>query len=235
MTTNTIFITGAGKGLGFSLAKQFLGQGWRVFAGVYPAEANLHSLTDPSSRQLTVVPLDVTDRTSVRQAAETVAQHTPALDVLINNAGVYMEDESKTLEALELDIRLQATMDVNAFGPLRVTQQFLPLLRQGQRKRIVNISSEAGSITDCWRKGVYAYCMSKAALNMQSMLLHNDLGPQGFTVLAIHPGWMRTDMGGASADIHPDESAQGIFRLATQEWGAGSPIYMDYTGKPMRW
>jgi NAD(P)-dependent dehydrogenase (short-subunit alcohol dehydrogenase family) len=233
--TDTVFITGAGRGLGLSLAKQFLGQDWRVFAGVYPAEAGLHSLADSSSPLLTVVPLDVTDKTSIRQAAESVAQHTPALDVLINNAAVYMEDESKTIEALELDIRLQATMDVNAFGPLRVTQQFLPLLRQGQRKCIVNISSEAGSIADCWRKGVYAYCMSKAALNMQSMILHNDLGPQGFSVLAIHPGWMRTDMGGPTADIHPDESARGIFRLATQVWEAGSPIYMDYTGKPMRW
>ena len=77
--------------------------------------------------------------------------------------------------------------------------------------------------------------MSKTALNMQSKILQNYLGPDGFKILVLHPGWMRTDMGGADADIHPDESAESIFRLATKDWQPSDGIYMDYDGSPRRW
>jgi NAD(P)-dependent dehydrogenase (short-subunit alcohol dehydrogenase family) len=116
-----------------------------------------------------------------------------------------------------------------------MTQQFLPLLQKGQRKLIVNISSEAGSIADCQRQREYAYCMSKAALNMQSKILQNYLGSKGFKVLAVHPGWMQTDMGGSDADIHPDVAAEGIFELAARDWSSNDEIYLDYRGNSMRW
>jgi NAD(P)-dependent dehydrogenase (short-subunit alcohol dehydrogenase family) len=77
--------------------------------------------------------------------------------------------------------------------------------------------------------------MSKAALNMQSRILQNDLESRGFRVLVIHPGWMRTDRGGPEADIHPDEAAEGIFRLVMKPWKAGNPMYIDYKGKPFPW
>jgi NAD(P)-dependent dehydrogenase (short-subunit alcohol dehydrogenase family) len=77
--------------------------------------------------------------------------------------------------------------------------------------------------------------MSKAALNMQSRILQNDLESRGFRVLVIHPGWMRTDMGGPEADIHPDEAAEGIFGLSMKPWKAGDPMYMDYQGKTFPW
>jgi NAD(P)-dependent dehydrogenase (short-subunit alcohol dehydrogenase family) len=114
-------------------------------------------------------------------------------------------------------------------------QQFLPLLKKGKRKLLINISSEAGSIADSTRTGEMAYCMSKAALNMQSKILHNYLAPKGIKVLAVHPGWVRTDMGGKDADISAQESAEGIFMLATQTWKADDTIYLDYRGNPMRW
>jgi NAD(P)-dependent dehydrogenase (short-subunit alcohol dehydrogenase family) len=133
------------------------------------------------------------------------------------------------------DQQLQQTMEVNAFGPLRVVQQFLSLLEHGEQKLIFNISSEAGSIADCRRESQFAYCMSKAALNMQSRILHNYLKPRGFRVLAVHPGWMRTNMGGPAASISPNESAAGILQLARREWNADDPIYMDYEGQPLPW
>jgi NAD(P)-dependent dehydrogenase (short-subunit alcohol dehydrogenase family) len=232
----TVFVTGADKGLGRSLVARFLQASFWVFAGKFTSEANLERLADQFPDKLVIVPLDVTDMNVVRRAAGLVSEQTGALDILINNAGIHLEDTETPLEQLDLaDQHLQQTMEVNAFGPLRVTQQFLPLLQKGQRKLIANISSEAGSIADCRRQREYAYCMSKAALNMQSKILQNHLGPRGFKVLAIHPGWMQTDMGGADADIHPDVAAEGIFELTTRDWSPDDPIYLDYCGNRMRW
>jgi NAD(P)-dependent dehydrogenase (short-subunit alcohol dehydrogenase family) len=232
----TVFVTGADKGLGHSLVDKCLQANFRVFAGRFASGANLQHLADQFPDKLIIVPLDVTDLDAVRQAAGVVSEQTGALDILINNAGIHLEDNEISLEQLDLaDHHLQQTMEVNAFGPLRVTQQFLPLLQKGRRKLIVNISSEAGSIADCWREREYAYCMSKAALNMQSKILQNHLGSQGFKVLAVHPGWMQTDMGGADADIHPDVAAEGILELATRDWSPDDPVYLDYRGNRMRW
>jgi NAD(P)-dependent dehydrogenase (short-subunit alcohol dehydrogenase family) len=229
----TVFITGADKGLGFSLTQRFLAEGIRVFAGQYEPGSRLSALAAPE--KLTLVPLDVTQMDSVREAARRVAELAPALDVLINNAGVMLETRTPLLELDLTRLPLMETLDVNTFGPLRVVQQFLPLLEKGERKLILNISSEAGSIADCWRESEFAYSMSKAALNMQSRILQNYLKPRGFKVLAVHPGWMRTDMGGAEADIHADEAAEGIFNLAAQDWDPDDEIYMDYHGQPLRW
>jgi NAD(P)-dependent dehydrogenase (short-subunit alcohol dehydrogenase family) len=232
----TVFITGADKGLGLSLAKRFLQGGFYVFAGKYLSGKNLGGLARQFPGKLTPVGLDVTDLTSVQRAAQTIAEQTPGLDILINNAAVYLQKPIKPLEELDFtDMHFQKTMDVNAFGPLRVIQQFLPLLDQGGQKLIVNISSEAGSVTDCTRTSEYAYCMSKSALNMASRILQNYLKPRGFKVLAVHPGWMQTDMGGPEADIHPDEAAESVYDLAMKQWQPEDEIYMDYRGRVISW
>jgi NAD(P)-dependent dehydrogenase (short-subunit alcohol dehydrogenase family) len=232
----SVFITGADKGLGLSLAGRFLEGGFCVFAGDYLSGAALKKAAEQFPDQLTMVGLDVTDPHSIRQAVQTVAEQTPALDILINNAAVYLERPIKLLQAVDFnDMQFQRTMEVNALGPLRVIQQFLPLLEKGERKLIVNISSEAGGFTACQRPSEYAYCMSKSALNMASKILQNALRPGGFKVLAIHPGWMRTDMGGQEADIAPEEAAEGIFRLAMKAWRPEEAIYMDYQGNMLPW
>jgi len=241
--SETVLITGAGRGVGLALTKEFLAAGYRVFAGVRKTCHLLEKVKEQYPAALSLIPLDVTEMASVRAAATKVAAETPALETLINNAGVYLGDKTRTLEELDLeDNHLQQTMEVNAFGPLRVVQQFLPLLAAGGKRIIVNISSEAGSIGDCWRRQEYAYTMSKAALNMQTRILHNYLSPRGFKIKAIHPGWVRTDMGGKEADLDPATSAGGIFNviqrvaageLATKEGGEG--IFLDYQGKILRW
>jgi NAD(P)-dependent dehydrogenase (short-subunit alcohol dehydrogenase family) len=232
-----ILITGAAKGLGLALVSRFLRGGFQVFAGIHASTDNLQALLRDYGPRLVLVPLEVTDMVSIHQAVLRVTSLTLALDILINNAAVYLPPSPvKLLSELDLtDGHLEATLNVNTFGPLRVTQQFLPLLEKGAGKLIINISSEAGSISDCRRTNEYAYCMSKAALNMQSRILQNDLEPRGFKVLVIHPGWMRTDMGGPEADIHPDEAAEGIFALSTKSWKAGESMYVDYQGKPLPW
>lgn len=231
----TVFITGADRGLGFSLAQRFLKAGVRVFAGQYDPSSTLSTLMNSFPEMGTAIPLDVTQLDSVRQAASHVARLTSALDVLINNAGVMLETRTPLHELDLFQLPLLETMQVNTFGPLRMVQQFLPLLEKGDRKLIINISSEAGSIADCWRESEFAYSMSKAALNMQSKILQNYLQPRGFKILAVHPGWMQTDMGGAGADILTDEAAEGIFRLAEKAWNPDDEIYMDYRGQPLSW
>ena len=231
----TIFITGADKGLGYSLAQRFLRAGAHVFAGLHQANSDLFDLAKSFPKTLTPISLDVTQLESVSQAANIVAKLVPALDVLINNAGVMLENRTPLLERDLARLPLFETLDVNTFGPLRMVQQFLPLLEKGDQKLILNISSEAGSITDCWRESEFVYSMSKAALNMQSRILQKYLKPRGFKLLAVHPGWMRTDMGGADADINADEAAEGIFNLAVKKWDLDDQIYMDYQAQPISW
>ena len=235
--TQTVLITGANRGLGLSLAAKFLREGFLVFATTRTPQASLRLLTDQFPKTLIVVPMDVADTDSVREAAGTVAAQTPTLDILINNAAIYPEGAKASLEELDLSsapVTLEV-MNVNVFGPLRVTQQFLPLLEKGQRKLLINVSSEAGSLSDCWRGKEFPYCMSKAALNLQSRILQNYLWPKKIKVLTVHPGWMRTDMGGANADIHPDEAADGIFEMTTRVWESDEPIYVNYDGSPREW
>ncbi|MBN1130176.1 MAG: SDR family oxidoreductase [Chitinispirillaceae bacterium] len=224
-----VFITGAGRGLGLCLCRLFLKSGWTVFAGKHHTGSGLAALAGPDFHP---IPLDVTGEQSVETAARTTGSLTGAIDVLINNAAV-CENEGGRIEHVDFN-RVTEIMNVNALGPLRVTKAFLPLLRAGTLKTIVNISSEAGSIEDCWRKGMFGYCMSKAALNMQSRLLDNYLKDSGFRILAIHPGWMRTDMGGMNADIAPEEAAQGIFGMVTGTIASNSGRFLDYNGKRLR-
>ena len=233
--TKTILITGANRGLGYALCEHFLRAGYQVFAGARQSGSNLEGLAARYPGLLTCLALDVTSLEQARAAAQQVAGLTGGLDILINNAGVHMDSKTTSLEELDLaDPAWQTTFDINTFGPLRVTQQMLPLLDKGSRKLIINISSEAGSIGECWRDREYFYCMSKAALNMQTRLLHNYLQPRGYSVLAVHPGWFRSDMGGPQADISPDEAASALFDLA-QRAEPPAEMYFDYQLKPLSW
>jgi len=233
---NGVLVTGADAGLGLSLVKRFLRGGYEVFAGIHRSAVDLNVLAEEYGDLLALIPLDVADMDSVRAAVQRVKERTGALDIIINNAGIHLRNSQLSLEELDLaDGHLQRTMDVNTFGPLRVVQQFQHLLEKGEAKLILNISSEAGSISDCRRENQFAYCMSKAALNMQSRILQNYLGPRGFQVLAVHPGWMRTNMGGPQAALDADESAEGIFQLATRKRNADDPMYVDFRGVPLPW
>lgn len=229
---NAVFVTGADKGLGFALARAFVQADYQVFAGQYAESAALNALAEEHREGLCVVPLDVTKLDSVKTAYETVKSKTDVLDILINNAAIYLRDRDIELEQLDLEV-VEGTMDTNAYGPLRMTQQFLPLLEGGQGKKIINISSEAGSITDCTRTSWFGYNMSKAALNMQSQILQNYLKPRGFRVLAVHPGWMNTDMGGENAPDAPADIASRILRLATDVEMAGDALFVTADGEKM--
>jgi NAD(P)-dependent dehydrogenase (short-subunit alcohol dehydrogenase family) len=249
-TMQSVLITGANRGLGLCLVQKFAAQGWRVIAtersasvrpqGV-PGNVIPGNVIPGNVIPGNVVPgnvswvvLDVQDGASIAGAVRAVSALTPGLDVLINNAAVNPRPDYDALLG-ELDFSaMQLAYDVNALGPLRVIQSFLPLLERGQRKLIVNVSSEAGSLRHSWRDRSYGYCMSKAALNMQTTILDRALKPRGFNVLALHPGWMRTEMGGANADLDPMETAEGMYEVV-QSASAATPRFLQHDGKEFPW
>jgi NAD(P)-dependent dehydrogenase (short-subunit alcohol dehydrogenase family) len=231
---STILITGASKGLGVCLVERYAMAEWNVIATTREPSERLSELVAKFPGTVLDIAMDVTDTVSIAAAKQRIGERFSTLDVLINNAGVLLAAGRGPLGELDFEAGLRV-YDVNALGPLRVTAAFLPLLEAGERRLILNVSSEAGSIADCWRKDEYFYCMSKAALNMQSAILRNYLEEHKVELLAVHPGWMRTDMGGANADIDPAESAAGIFRLAEQRRLGEKGIYFDYRGQALRW
>jgi NAD(P)-dependent dehydrogenase (short-subunit alcohol dehydrogenase family) len=227
----SVLITGASRGLGLALAGTFLEAGFEVIATHRKATCpNLDELSQRYPGKLETLRMDVADRASVQQAADRLAAVQEQLDILINNAALCL-DVDDSLEEADLDA-IRRQMDVNVYGPLRVTRAFLPLLEQSDRGILVNISSEAGSVGACWRDTGFGYCMSKAALNMQSRILEKYLEPKGIKVLAVHPGWMQSDMGGPDADIPPEEAANGILRLVASDAYWDTPMYVVYNGEP---
>lgn len=232
----SVYITGADRGLGLALARCFFESGWRVYAGSYAKGPGLLALAQQASGNVLVMPQDVGDLASVQASAAEVASRESQLDLLISCAGVVPENRLAPLLEVNLEAGFDAhVMEVNAFGPLRVAQAFLPLVERGTRKLIINVSSEAGSISKTKRINHYRYCMSKAALNMGCKLLQNWLKPRGIKVLAIEPGWMKTEMGGPNAILDPAEPAAGIHALADRTWSVEDPIYMDYKGQLLDW
>lgn len=231
--TKSVLITGASRGLGECLVERFAAEGWLVFAGQRGLAGSSAPVRDASDR-LTLVGLDVSDQASVARAAKLVSERARGLDVLINNAAVNPQPEYEALLG-ELDFEAMAlTYDVNALGPLRVVQTFLPLLERGARKLIVNVSSEAGSLQRSWRDRSYGYCMSKAALNMQTTILQRALAPRGISALALHPGWMRTEMGGPNATLDPAESARGMYGVIAGA-SAATPPFVQHDGQAFPW
>jgi NAD(P)-dependent dehydrogenase (short-subunit alcohol dehydrogenase family) len=228
----SVLITGASRGLGESLVKRFADDGWLVFSGRRSLASSSTPVRDVSDR-VTLLGLDVLDAASVARAAKGVSERTRGLDVLINNAAVNPQRDAAALGELDFDA-IRLAYEVNAIGPLRVTQAFASLLERGERRLVVNISSEAGSLQHSWRDKGFGYCMSKAALNMQTTMLNLALKPQGVDVISLHPGWMRTDMGGPNAALDPAESAEGVYRIVTRA-DATTPRFVQHDGKPFPW
>lgn len=235
-----VLVTGANRGLGLSLVRSGLKKGNIIFAAVRSvADKHIHELQQLKQSyegQLRIIHMDVTNEKSVKQAAEAVKLTDQYLDVIINNAAILNERE-KTIENLDMNACLQA-FDVNTLGPMRVVKHFLPVLRIGLRQQvaetqaIINISSDAGSLTNAY-SGDYPYGMTKVALNMLTEKLRVYLKQEPVNVVSIHPGWMKTDMGGDTAPKDPEEAADNIYRLIEKGWKPRQFAFIDDTGKEM--
>jgi NAD(P)-dependent dehydrogenase (short-subunit alcohol dehydrogenase family) len=228
-------ITGANRGIGLELTRRLLVRGERVFAACRRPDAAtaLHDLQarDPGDL-LTIVPLDVTDPASIATCYAAVQQHTGTLDVLVNNAGV--GDSPETLGTITQETLLN-TYTVNAAGPLLVAQQFLPMVKAGSGKKIINVSSSVGSIASRNQGGMYAYCASKAALNMHSKNLSLVVAEFGITSIVINPGWVKTDMGGPNAHITSEESVTGMLKVLDALTMEDTGKFLSYTGEEIPW
>lgn len=221
----TALVTGATRGIGREVARQLAAKGWRVFIGardLAKAETAAREI-GPGAEALW---LDVSSRESIHAAAENLATRTERLDALINNAAVLLDDARPDVIALEIET-LAATLETNVYGPLRVVQAFLPLLEKSRHRRIVNVSSGGGQLSDGMGTWAPAYCISKTALNAVTVQLHAALQARGFCVNSVSPGWVRTEMGGPNAPLSVDEGADSIVWLA-----ADAPA--DLSGKFVR-
>jgi NAD(P)-dependent dehydrogenase (short-subunit alcohol dehydrogenase family) len=229
-----ILITGASRGLGHDLAEVYLADGCRVFACARGKNSpKLEALKNQFGEDLQIIEMDIASSGSVQKAAVQVKALTDRLDIIVNNAGIHADDSFKVLEEINVDNCLEV-YNVNALGALRVAQQFAALLEKGTVKALVNISSESGSIANCPREKEFDYCMSKAALNMESVLLQNYFKGKGIKVLAVHPGWFRSDMGGPNAHLAVREAAEGVAALIVK-FGSdpAGPVFVDYKGNVM--
>lgn len=239
MSRKTVLVTGASRGLGLCLVRSALEEGALVLAGARdPLAAGLKELGQRYPENLIILKMDVADTRSVEEAAAEAARYTDRLDLVINNAGIHSDTSFLELEKTNVDDCL-SVYNVNTLGPLRVMKAFLGLMEKAGEENgclAVNISSESGSIGTAGRKKEFDYCMSKAALNMGTRLLDNYLEERGIRVIAVHPGWMRTDMGGANADLDPYETAcqlTALFEKTARE--KDGPIFMDNEGRVYPW
>jgi NAD(P)-dependent dehydrogenase (short-subunit alcohol dehydrogenase family) len=204
---SSVLVTGSNRGIGLEWCRQYAEAGGRVFATCrHPEMADdLHSLAQMHPR-LSVHRLDVTEAESVHSLRAEL-QNEP-IDVLINNAGVYLE-KFTPIAAIRFEAWRQ-TLEVNTLGPLRVTEALADLVAASRRKLVVTLSSHMGSIADITVAGDTYYRSSKAALNAAMKGQSIALGERGIGVLLLHPGWVKTRMGGADAPLTPAESVAGM-------------------------
>jgi len=231
---SSVFVTSGNRGLGLEFVRQLLARGDRVVATArHPGRATaLNALAGEHPGRLHVLPLDVAQEKSRQELAHELPlvlgdEH---LDLLVNNAGVMHSGERWG----HVDpAMLEDSLRTNALGPFLLTQAMASRLRDGGI--VANVSSGMGSIADVGEFRSPSYCISKAAQNMATAQLARALAPRRITVVALCPGWVRTDMGGTSAPVTPTDSVAGLLRVLDGLKPSDSGRFLDWQGKAMPW
>lgn len=218
-----IAITGAARGIGLELVRQYAANGDRVFALCRSPSEGLNAVAAGSGGKVTIHDMDVGSDASVKAGAASTG--TDSIDVLLNVAGVAGPIPAE-LEFGSSDwAAWQDALNIMVMGPLRVMQAFLPRMKEGSK--VINFSSQLAAST--WPYGgFYAYVAAKAGLNRMMRSVAIDLKDRGIIIGLVHPGWVQTDMGGPGADITTEESATGI-RQVTADWT------LDRSGDFLKW
>jgi NAD(P)-dependent dehydrogenase (short-subunit alcohol dehydrogenase family) len=212
--SQTILVTGANKGIGLEVCRQLSRLGHRVILSARSAERGEKAVKELAGEGLKVefLLLDTADAESIQRAARELQQRVKALHVLINNAAILDIWQGSILKATAEGLR--DTFVTNTLGPVLLTQALLPLLEAGKPSRVINVSSQLGSVqnmTDGWP----GYGISKAALNAATRKLAEALAPRGISVNAASPGWVRTEMGTENAPLTLEHGGRNIVRLVT--------------------
>ena len=229
---SSVLVTGSSRGIGLEWCRQYAEAGWHVFATCrHPATAAALLALAQSHPRLSVHRLDVTDPESVYALRAELRDE--AIDVLVNNAGVYFEKYAPSA-ALRYDEWLQ-TLAVNTLGPVRVTEALAEAVARSRRRLVVTLSSHMGSIADIVTPGDTCYRSSKAALNAAMKGLAIALGERGIGVLLLHPGWVRTRMGGWDAPLTPADSVAAMRALVEGFRMDLSGRFFRYDGTELPW
>ncbi len=231
--SDTILVTGANRGIGLELSRQYAAAGWRVLACCRrPDQAGeLNALAQQSGGRLAVHQLDVRDTERIgRLAAELEGE---AIDILLNNAGI-SGPRPQEFGAIDTEGWLE-TFRVNTIAPYQMALAFAGHVARSRRRIFATVGTIMGSIADNRSGGYYAYRSSKAAVHMVMRSLAVDLAPQGLTAVTFHPGWVRTEMGGAEATLTPAESVAGLRRVLNELTPEHSGRFFDYQGRELPW
>jgi NAD(P)-dependent dehydrogenase (short-subunit alcohol dehydrogenase family) len=220
-------VTGANKGIGLEIVRQLAKAGFRVFLTARDRQRGEEASKTLQQDGMSVefLQLDVADETSIDKLAKELPSQIDHLDVLVNNAGIYLDASNASVLEVEPTLILQ-TLQTNTLGPLRLTQKLVPLLAQSNAGKVINVSSGGGQLTDMsdWAP---AYSLSKTALNAVTGMMAAALRDKHIAVNSICPGWVRTDMGGSGASRSVQQGADTVTWLATE-----APS--DLTGKFLR-
>jgi NAD(P)-dependent dehydrogenase (short-subunit alcohol dehydrogenase family) len=235
-------ITGANKGIGLETARQLGKKNITVLVGARDLKKSeaAADILRKEGIEARALDLDVNDAESIRRAADQVERDFGKLDILVNNAGVMLDDENKKVSEQSLET-WRKTFETNVFGLIATTQAFLPLLRKSEAGRIVNLSSILGSITyhatpgsPVYDNKVAAYNVSKSAVNAYTVQLAYELKDSKIKVNAAHPGWVKTEMGGAGATMELPDGAKTSVALATIGEDGPNGAYV-HLGEPLPW
>lgn len=225
MATKTIVIIGASRGLGLGLAKEFASRGWKVIATERSKGEDLHELADQED-SITIATVDVTDPSTFENVGSKLSDG--RVDAVIVNAGITGAKHQSSVEATADEVA--HVMMTNAYGPIHLGKKLLPKVKDGGT--IAFMSSLMGSIADS-SGGYDLYRASKAAQNMLAKgVAEQDAGPRDIEVLSLHPGWVKTDMGGPNGKLTVEESVTGMADVI-EAAGNGGYRFVDYSGKAL--
>ncbi|WP_300296110.1 SDR family oxidoreductase [Ferrovibrio sp.] len=224
----TLLITGANRGIGLEFVKRYAAEGWQVIACCRDPQAATALQAVPG--KVTIERLEVTDYAAVDTLAAGYAD--TAIDLLLNNAGIYGNRDG-ALSISDFDTYLKV-LQVNSVAPMKMALALLPALKKARAAKIATISSRMGSI-GAGAGGSYVYRASKAAINAAMHNLALDLKPAGITCIVLHPGWVKTDMGGQGADITVETSVSGLKQVIDGAALKDTGKFFNYDGSEIPW
>ncbi|MFB8420444.1 SDR family oxidoreductase [Priestia megaterium] len=231
--TKVALVTGGNRGIGYELVRQLAMKGFKVILTSRNSETGHKAVQKLKDSHLDVsfLTMDINNQTSISQAAATVSEQCGRLDVLINNAGIYLDKNQKLVD-MDPSV-LEKTLETNFLGAYHVIRSFMPLMEQQAYGRIINVSSEYGALSEMSSPGVGAYKLSKLILNGLTQLIAAE-STKDIKINAVDPGWVSSDMGGPSAPRTPQQAARSILWLATiGPEGPSGGFFKD--GKQIDW